>query len=53
MSIEELKKIPNVVAIAYEETKWPGIYHACQNKLITNLITTDTIAKHVVTAASK
>lgn len=53
VSIEELKKIPNVVAIAYEETKWPGIYHACQNKLITNLITTDTIAKHVVTAASK
>lgn len=48
LDIEELKRISEVVAIAYDEDKWEGIYYACKNKLITSLITTDIIANKVI-----
>lgn len=50
ISIEDLKKIPQVIAIAYQKEKWSGIYYACINHLITDLITTDVIAKEILNA---
>lgn len=48
ISIEDLKKIPNVVTIAHQKSKWLGIYYACQNKITTDLITTDIIANKLI-----
>ncbi|MBO0462878.1 MULTISPECIES: sugar-binding transcriptional regulator [unclassified Enterococcus] len=50
ISIEDLKKIPQVIAIAYQKEKWSGIYYACINHLITDLITTDEIANEILNA---
>lgn len=46
----DLKKIPQVVALAYHEDKWSGVYYSCINHLITDLITTDVIAKQILKA---
>ncbi|GCF95857.1 DeoR family transcriptional regulator [Enterococcus florum] len=48
VGIEELKKIPQVVAIAHHEDKWSGVYYACKNQLVTDLITTDVIAHRML-----
>lgn len=48
ISIDELKAINQVVAVAYDKNKWIGIYYACKNNLITDLIITDSIAKKIV-----
>ncbi|MBX8939065.1 sugar-binding transcriptional regulator [Enterococcus hulanensis] len=50
IGIEDLKKIPQVVALAYHEDKWSGVYYSCKNHLITDLITTDVIAKQILKA---
>ncbi|MFQ7236342.1 MAG: sugar-binding domain-containing protein, partial [Enterococcus hulanensis] len=38
IGIEDLKNIPQVVALAYHEDKWSGVYYSCKNHLITDLI---------------
>ncbi|MEX1524531.1 sugar-binding transcriptional regulator [Enterococcus sp. C63] len=48
LSLEELKAIPETIAIAYDDAKWQGIYYACKNQLIDSIITTDTIADHLI-----
>ena len=48
LSLEELKAIPETIAIAYDDAKWQGIYYACKNQLIDSIITTDTIADRLI-----
>ena len=50
IGLEDLKKIPQVIAMAYHEDKWSGVYYSCVNHLITDLITTDTIAEEILKA---
>ena len=44
LSLEELKAIPETIAIAYDD----AIYYACKNQLIDSIITTDTIADRLI-----
>ncbi|MEQ7239788.1 hypothetical protein ABQD86_12315, partial [Enterococcus hirae] len=41
-------RTPETIAIAYDDAKWQGIYYACKNQLIDSIITTDTIADHLI-----
>ncbi|GMA09324.1 DeoR family transcriptional regulator [Tetragenococcus halophilus subsp. flandriensis] len=48
ISLEEIKKIPTVMAIAYENSKFDAIEVAVKHKLFNVLVTTDEIAKRLL-----
>ncbi|NWO00747.1 sugar-binding transcriptional regulator [Tetragenococcus halophilus] len=48
ISLEEIKQIPTVIAIAYQNSKFEAIEVAVKHKLFNVLVTTDEIAKRLL-----